>query len=64
MAQHFTQAQIQTVLAKTGSAMKPYELNALMDALNRLQHVEAGDGQNGAGELTLGAIFVASNPNP
>ncbi len=64
MAQHLANSDIQTILAKTVSNIKPYELKALRDALKRIQHVEDGDGQSGANESTLGTIFASTGPNP
>ncbi|GAC1674161.1 MAG: hypothetical protein NVS9B2_23360 [Steroidobacteraceae bacterium] len=64
MAQHLTQAQIQTVLAKTGSNMKPYEIFALADALMRLKYTQDTDGNSGAAEAILGTTFASANPNP
>lgn len=64
MALHDTQSQIQTILAKTCSNMKPFEVFALVDALSRIQVVVAADGQSGSGESTLGTIFPSTNPNP
>lgn len=57
MAQHLTNAQIQTVLAKTGSNMKPYEIFALAASLDKAKHVEGTDKDAGASESTLGTIF-------
>ena len=64
MAQHWTNAQIQTALAKTVQNLKPYEVKALTDALKRMPHVHDIDGQSGATELTLGAIFPVGGSNP
>jgi hypothetical protein len=64
MAQHWTNAQIQTALAKTTQNLKPFELKALMDALKRTPHAEDADGRNGANESTLGVIFPGGGPNP
>lgn len=64
MALHDTQSQIQTILAKTCTNMKPFEVFALVDALSRLAYVQAADGAAGAGESTLGTIFPSTNPNP
>jgi len=62
--QHLTNSAIQTILAKTVSDIKPYELKGLLDGLKRIAHVEDGDGQNGANESALGTIFSATGPNP
>lgn len=67
MAQHLTNAQLQTVMAKTGLNMKPYEVRALVDALERVPHVEGPDsGTTGAGaaETTLALIFPSAGLNP
>jgi len=64
MAQHWTQAQIQTCLAKTVSNIKPYEVKALVDALKRTSHVEAADSVSGTGESTLATIFPSNGLNP
>ncbi len=67
MAQHITQAAIQTLLGATVSNLHPFELYQLVDAMNRIKHVEGGDGltgAGGAGESTLGTIFASTNPNP
>jgi hypothetical protein len=64
MAQHWTNAQIQTALAKTAQNLKPYEVKALADALKRTPHAEDADWQNGANELTLGVIFPGGGLNP
>lgn len=64
MAIHISQSQIQTILAKTGSNMKPYELLSLMDALGRLNYTQASDASAGAGESTLGTIFPSTGANP
>jgi hypothetical protein len=63
MALHDTQAQIQTILAKTVSACKPQEIYQICDALNRIQHVESPD-SNASIEATLGTTFGSTNPNP
>jgi hypothetical protein len=64
MAVHDTQSQIQTIIAKTGSNMKPFEVMAILDALGRVNYTLAADGQAGAGESTLGTIFPSTAPNP
>jgi hypothetical protein len=64
MAQHWTNAQIQTALAKTTQDLKPYELKALVDALKRTPHAVDSDWQNGSNESTLGVIFPVGGPNP
>ncbi|GAC1516232.1 MAG: hypothetical protein NVS1B11_36310 [Terriglobales bacterium] len=61
---HFTNAQIQTTLAKAASALKPYEIFALTDALIRVKHVEDEDVNLGAAESTLAVIFPAVGNNP
>ena len=57
MAQHWTNAQIETCLALTVGNIKPYQLNALQDALSRVPYVEDPDGSNGSDESTLTSIF-------
>lgn len=67
MAQHWTSAQIQTALAKTVGACKPYEILALVDALSRVPHVEGPDSGaegSGAAENTLTVIFPSPGLNP
>jgi len=64
MSQHLTNAQIQTILAKTVSNLKPYEFYALEDALKRVVYVRAADFADGTGENTLGQIFPSGGPNP
>lgn len=64
MAAHFTQAQIQVVLAKTVSAIKPYELFGLVDALSRTPYTLEPDADVGAHESTLATIFPSSGLNP
>lgn len=63
MAQHWTLAQIQAIFATQVQNLKPYQLNALMDALARTSHVEDPDYLNGADESTIGTIFASGN-NP
>lgn len=60
MAQHLTAAQIQTVLAKTMSNVKPYELAAIKDALDRVNYVRGTDSGAGALESTLGTILPST----
>lgn len=64
MAQHLTSAQIQTLLARTVSTLKPFEVRALDDALNRVPHNEGGDTAAGAQEVTLATIFPNGGLNP
>jgi hypothetical protein len=55
MANHITEAQIQTLLAVgTVGALYPY----------RKQYVLAADSNAGAGESTLATIFASTGPNP
>jgi len=61
MALHPTNAQIQTILAKTASNMKPYEVAALMDALSRTDNAFGTDAGAGATESTLGTIFPSGS---
>jgi hypothetical protein len=65
MANHITEAQIQTLLAVgTVGALYPYQLFQLVDALDRKQYVLAADSNAGAGESTLATIFASTGPNP
>jgi len=64
MANHITEAQIQTLLANTVGSLYPYQLFQLVDALDRKQYVLAADASNGAGESTLSTIFPSTAPNP
>jgi hypothetical protein len=58
MAVHLTNAQIQTILAKTGANMKPSELFALADALGRTRFVQSeADFPTLANETVLGSLF-------
>lgn len=64
MAQHLTSAQIQTLLAMTVGNLKPFQFNALADALERVPHVEGPDGATGSAESTLTVIFPNGGLNP
>jgi hypothetical protein len=55
---HLTNAQIQTILAKTGGNMKPSELFALADVFGRTKVVQSGvDFPTLANETILGTLF-------
>jgi hypothetical protein len=64
MANHLKQSQIQTILAKTVSDLKPAEIAQLVDALARVSYTRATDGASGTGESTLATIFPSTGPNP
>lgn len=64
MAQHLTSASIQTILAKTGANMKPFEIHALEDALSRVPHNDGEDSAAGGAESTLATIFPNGGLNP
>jgi hypothetical protein len=64
MALHLTSAQLQTLLAKTVSAIKPYEVEALNDALRRVPYVCGTDADAGSKESTLAVIFPNGGLNP
>lgn len=61
MALHPTNAQIQTILAKTGSNMKPGDIAALTDALSRTDNAYGTDGGGSSTESTLGTIFPSGS---
>ncbi len=55
---HPTNAQIQTILAKTAGNMKPTEVLALADALGRTKFVQSeADFPTLANETILGTLF-------
>jgi hypothetical protein len=57
---HPTNAQIQTILAKTGANMKPTEVLALVDALGRTKFVQSeADFPTLANETILTTLFPA-----
>lgn len=64
MAAHLTSAQIQTILAKTTSALKPYELQGIIDALGRVKASSYTDADKGVHESTLATIFPNGGLNP
>lgn len=61
MALHLTNAAAQTILAKTGANMKPYEVIALADLLERTSYVAGSDKDAGSQESTLGTIFPSGS---
>jgi hypothetical protein len=64
MALHLTSAEIQTLIAKTTSNLKPYEVFALVDALERVPYVAGADGDAGSKEVIIGTIFPNLGLNP
>lgn len=62
MALHLKGTDIQTALAKTAGALKPGELDDLIDALNRI-NAQRGPDRDRTGEPTLGTLFP-SGMNP
>lgn len=64
MAQHWTSAQLQAIMSTNIGALKPYQLKAVMNALDRVPHTEDPDGSNGADEKTIAQIFPNGGLNP
>jgi hypothetical protein len=62
MANHLTNSQISTILAKTVGNCKPGELDDIQDALSRMQ-VTRGPDFNRSMESTMTTIFTAEEPN-
>ncbi len=56
MATHLTATALQTLLGLTAGALKPGDLDDLLDALSRINSRQGPD-YNRAGEPTLGALF-------
>lgn len=59
MADKPTNAEIQTIVAKTVGNCKPYELKQIMDALSRTNYVSQPPDKAGAAESTIATIFPA-----
>ncbi len=61
---HLTNAELQTLMAKTVINIKPFEVNQLIDALSRVKYTQGTDADAGSTESTLGTIFPVSGLNP